>query len=57
MRDDIIEEVEKTREEIARRYDFDVKKIFRQAKKRAAERRKQEAQHDASKQQPVRDAA
>jgi len=42
MRDQVIQEVEKTREEIARRFDYDIKKIAAYLRERAADRRKKE---------------
>jgi len=41
-RDEIIEEVERVREEIARRYDFDVDRIFEAVKERSAMREKEQ---------------
>ena len=38
MRDEIIEEVERVREEIARRHDYDIDRIFQAAKERSAKR-------------------
>jgi hypothetical protein len=38
MKDEIIEEVERVREEIARRHDFDIDRIFQAAKERSAKR-------------------
>lgn len=40
--DEIIEEVERIREEIARRYDFDIDRIFQAAKNRSVERKEKE---------------
>lgn len=48
MQDRIMEEVEKTREEIARRFDYDVKKIAAYLRERAADRRKKEAEKGSS---------
>jgi hypothetical protein len=38
MKDEIIEEVERVREEIARRHDYDIDRIFQAAKERSAKR-------------------
>jgi hypothetical protein len=43
MRDQVIQEVEETREEIARRFDYDIKKIAAYLRERAADRREKEA--------------
>jgi hypothetical protein len=40
MTDEIIEEVERVREEIARRHDYDIDRIFQAARERSAERKK-----------------
>lgn len=48
MQDRIMEEVEKTREEIARRFDYDVKQIAAYLRERAADRRKKEAEQGSS---------
>jgi hypothetical protein len=42
MRDQVIQEVEETREEIARRFDYDIKKIAAYLRERAADRREKE---------------
>lgn len=42
MKDEIIEEVERVREEIARRHDFDIDRIFQAAKERKREEAKRE---------------
>ena len=42
MQDEIIEEVERIREEIARRHDFDIDRIFQTAKDRRAKRQEAE---------------
>jgi hypothetical protein len=47
MQDRIIKEVEETREEIARRFDYDVKKIAAYLRKRAAGRREAEAKKES----------
>jgi len=39
MTDEVIEEIERVREEIARRHDYDIDRIFQAAKKRSAERK------------------
>ena len=44
MRDQIMQEVEETREEIARRFDDDVKKIAAYPRDRAADRRGKKAE-------------
>lgn len=44
MQDRIMQEVEGTREEIARRFDYDVKKIAAYLRKQAAGRREKEAE-------------
>ena len=49
MQDEIIEEVERVREEIARRYDFDIDRIFRAAKDRSAERQEEERREHKEK--------
>lgn len=38
MQDQVMQEVEETREEIARRFDYDIKKIATYLRKRAADR-------------------
>lgn len=48
MRDQIIQEVEETREEIARRFDYDVNKIAGYLRERAADRRKKKSSSEAS---------
>lgn len=47
MQDRIIQEVEETREEIARRFDYDVKKIAAYLRKQAADRRAADVVTDA----------
>lgn len=44
MQDRIIQEVEETREEIARRFDYDIKKIAAYFRKQAAGRHEEEAE-------------
>jgi len=39
MTDEIIEEVERVREKIARRHNYDIDRIFQAAKERSAERK------------------
>jgi RIO-like serine/threonine protein kinase len=43
-----MQEVEETREEIARRFDYDVKKIAAYLRKRAAGRRETEAKEESN---------
>jgi RIO-like serine/threonine protein kinase len=47
MQDQIIQEVEETRAEIARRFDYDVRKIAAYFRERAADRRKKEAENES----------
>ena len=47
MQDRIIQEVEETREEIARRFDYDIKKIAAYLRKQAADRRAADVRTDA----------
>ncbi len=42
MQDQVIRKVEETREEIARRFDYDIKKIAAYLRERAADRRQKE---------------
>ena len=42
MRDQVIREVEETREAIAHRFDYDIKKIAAYLRERAADRRKKD---------------
>jgi RIO-like serine/threonine protein kinase len=48
MQDQLMQEVEETREEIARRFDYDVKKIVAYLRERAADRRKKESNKKSS---------
>jgi len=48
MRDQVIQEVEETREEIARRFDYDIKKIAAYLRERAADRHKKEVAKGSS---------
>jgi len=48
MKDEIIEEVERVREEIARRHDFDIDRIFQAAKERSAKRREAKREEHVS---------
>lgn len=51
MKDEIIKEVERVREEIARRHDFDIDRIFRAAKERSAKRKEAEREERLSEQE------
>lgn len=53
MQDEIIAEVERVREEIARRHDYDIDRIFRAARDRSAERKESEQRQ---RRQPVPEA-
>jgi hypothetical protein len=48
MKDEIIEEVERVREEIARRHDYDIDRIFQAAKERSAKRKKGKQEKELS---------
>ena len=48
MKDEIIEEVERVREEIARRHDYDIDRIFQAVKERSAKRKKEEQEKELS---------
>ena len=48
MKDEIIEEVERVREEIARRHDYDIDRIFQAAKERSAKRKKRRQEKELS---------
>lgn len=48
MKDEIIEEVERVREEIARRHDFDIDRIFQAAKERSSKRKESEREERLS---------
>lgn len=50
MQDEIIEEVERVREEIARRHNFDIDRIFQEAKDRSAKRQEAERRQNESQQ-------
>jgi hypothetical protein len=50
MKDEIIEEVERVREEIARRHDFDIDRIFQAAKERRVKRREAKREERVSEQ-------
>ena len=57
MQDEIIAEVERVREEIARRHDFDIDRIFQAAKDRSAERREAEPRCEEGPQKGTPDPA
>ena len=57
MQDEIIAEVERVREEIARRHDFDIDRIFQAAKDRSAERREAELRCEEGPQKEAPDPA
>ena len=48
MKDEIIEEVERVREEIARRHGYDIDRIFQAAKERSAKRKKGKQEKELS---------
>jgi hypothetical protein len=48
MQDQLMQEVEETREEVARRFDYDVKKIAAYLRKRAAGRRETDAKEESN---------
>jgi hypothetical protein len=50
MKDEIIEEVGRVLEEIARRHDFDIDRIFQAAKKRSAKPREAKREERVSEQ-------
>ena len=51
MKDEIIEEVERVREEIARRHDFDIDRIFQAAKEQSSKRKKSKREERFSEQE------
>jgi uncharacterized protein YllA (UPF0747 family) len=55
MQDQVMQEVEETREEIARRFDYDIKKIATYLRERAADRR--EKVKSSSEASPPRSSA
>jgi len=57
MQDQVMQEVEETREEIARRFDYDIKKIAAYLRERAADRREKVKTGSSSEASPSRSSA
>jgi hypothetical protein len=50
MKDEIIEEVERVREDMARRHNYDIDRIFQAAKERSEKRKEAEREESLSEQ-------